>query len=144
MFIGVFLIATLSISPRPAKQTSPLLCAHSTNPTPSPGTHCATRTGHDMASHSTCLLFLKVVLVCLPYTITGNVDNKSIERSFPPAGRRTAWVAPRMVCARHGDRRSPPMPTWDAGYAMSSVEYGGRGDANSAAGNQVSVVKHLV
>ena len=97
----------------------------------------------------TCPLFLKVVLVCLPYTVTGNVDSKSIGRSFSPTSsaaavsRRPAWVAPRMICARQSSRRSPPMPTWDASHATISVGYGGRGDGNGAAGNQASVCRVL-
>lgn len=125
----------------------PSICACSSNLTRSP---CATRTGHDMGSHSTCPFLLKVVLVCLPYTaVTGNVDScsKSVEHTFFPtysssaaaSVRRSAWVAPRMVCARQRDRRSPPMPTWDASRATSSVGYNGRGGGTGAAGNQASV-----
>lgn len=98
-----------------------------------------------MASHWTCPLFLKVLLVCLPYTVTGNANNKSIlvERSFSPV-RRSAWVAPRMICARQSGRRSPPMPTWDSSYAMSPVGYDDRGDGNGTAGNQASVLYQFV
>ena len=99
-----------------------------------------------MASHWTCPLFLKVALVCLPFTVTGNADNNKsilVERSFSPV-RRSAWVAPRMTCARQGDRRSRAMPTWDASYATSPVGYDGRGDGNGAAGNQASILNQLV
>lgn len=102
-----------------------------------------------MAPHSTCPFFLKVVLVFLPYTVTGN--NESIEPSFFPTccasaevRSRSAWVAPRMTCVRQRDRKSPPMPTWHAGHAMSPVAYEGRNDGNGAAGNQASVHKHLL